>query len=294
MGVITREAWAEVENSAYELWDLENKTKVDFIPRTYNVEGSTRSEEKHLGVGSIGQMKPWTGTVDYQDFSKGFEKGYRHSKYSSGMQIEEEVFRFGEYRTIKDRVRKLNNAVYQTLQSHAVSTFNNANNAAFAGPDGAALCSATHHCVPGDAHQVNLGALDLTPDNINTVFGAMSQFRDDKENIVGVVPNLILCGEYYRNVAKKICGSTKEPFTAENDMNTWSDELTYQYNPRITGKTWFLIDSARMKLFLNWFNARVPNLESEGDFNTELMQFKVVGMWSYGWDHWDWIYGNFL
>ena len=295
MGVITRENWAEVENSAYELWDLEMKAKKDYIPLTYNVSTSTRSEEKHLGVGSVGQMKPWTGTVDYQDFAKGFEKGYRHAKYSSGIQIEEEVFRFGEYRVIKDRVRKLNDSVYKTLQSHAVSTFNNANNVAFPGPDAVALCSATHHCVnTSDDHQVNLGALDLTPANMNTTFNAMCDFRDDQGDIVGVTPNLILCGNYYRDKAKKIVGSKLEPFTAENDMNTWSDELTYMYNPRILGKTWFLIDTARMKLFLNWYNARTAALESDGDFDTEVMKFKVISMFSYGWDHWDWVYGNFV
>jgi len=295
MGVITREVWAEVENSAYELWDLEMKAKKDYIPMMYNVSDSNRSEEKHLGVGSVGQMKPWNGTVDYQDFTKGFEKGYRHAKYSSGLQIEEEVFRFGEYRQIKDRVRKLNDSVYKTLQSHAVSTFNNANNAAFAGPDSVALCSASHPYSPSDATvQSNLGALDLTPANMNTVFNAMADFKDDKGDIVGVTPNLIICGNYYRDKAKKIVGSDKEPFSAENDMNTWADELTYMYNPRITGKTWFLADSQRMKLYLNWYNARKAALESDGDFDTEIMKFKVVSMFSYGWDHWDFIYGNFV
>jgi phage major head subunit gpT-like protein len=130
--------------------------------------------------------------------------------------------------------------------------------------------------------------------NLTTVFNAMSDFRDDKGDRVFTMPNVLLTGISYREQATKICGpkaSKLEPFTAENDANIYSD-LVYIYNPLITGKKWFLLDGDRMKNFLNWFDARKAVIESDGDFDTEVMKFKVVSMFSYGFDHWDWIAGS--
>jgi len=292
---ILREQWIDVESAIYTFWDLEMKRKKDYIPLTYNVHESDRSQENHYGIGSVAQMQPWTGSVSYQEFTKGFSKGYRHLKYSTGMKLEEEIFRFRDYSEIETRTRKLADSVYKTQQAHAVSTFNYAFDSAFTGPDSVPLCATNHDYSPTDGtHQSNYGAYDLTPANVNTVFNAMTEFKDDKGDIVGVTPNLILVGNYFRDKAKKIVGSDNEPFTTNNDMNTWKDELTYLYNPRITGKKWFLIDTERMKLFLHWYYARRPKIKTETEFDEEMMKFATLGMWSYGWDHWDWIYGNLV
>lgn len=292
---ITREQFIEVESATYELWDRENKKRTDFNALLYNVQESDKSQENHLGIGSMGQMSPWTGTVSYEEFKKGYSKGYRHAKYSKGIQFEEELFRFREYNEMKKRTQKLNVAVYKTLQAHGVSTFNNAFDATFAGPDGVALCSAAHPYSPTDAAvQNNLFALDLTPPNLKTVFNAMSDFRDDKGDMLMTTPNVLLTGIYYRDEAQKICGpkaGDKEPGTAENDANIYKD-LTHIYHPMITGKKWFLIDRDLMEAALNWYNARIPVIESDGDFDTEVQKFKVVGMWSYGFDDWSWIAGS--
>jgi hypothetical protein len=289
---ITREQWAEVEAAVYEFWDMNTKKKRDYNALLYNVQDSNKSQENHLGVGSVGQMMPWTGTVSYQEFKKGFEKGYRHNKYSSGFQVEEEIFRFQEYNKIEQRTRLLNDAVYKTLQAHGASTFNNAFDATFTGPDGVALCSNAHPYSPSDATtQSNIFNLDLTMPNLTTVFNTMANFRDDKGDMLFTTPNILLTGIYYRAEAMKICGTDKEPFTAENDINVFKD-LTHIYHPMITGKKWFLIDRDMMLNYLYWYNARKAVIQTDGDFDTEVQKFKVVGMWSYGWDFWAWIAGS--
>lgn len=293
---ITREQWTEVEGVVKEFWDIQSKKKKDYNALLYNVQNSSRSQENHLGVGSVGQMALWTGTVSYQEFKKGFEKGYRHAKYSSGIQLEEEIFRFEEYNKVEQRTRLLNDSVYKTLQAHGVSTFNNAFDATFAGPDSVALCSAAHPYSPSDATtQTNAFALDLTMPNLKTVFNAMSDFRDDKGDQLFVTPTILLTGIQYREEAQKICGPSagdKEPFTAENDANVYKSELTHIYHPMITGKKWFLIDGEMMKAYLYWYNARKAVIETDGDFDTEVMKFKVVSMFSYGWDFWAFVAGS--
>ena len=292
---ITREQWTELEGVVTTLWDQLDKQQKDYNAMLYNVKGSTRSQENHLGIGSMGQMAPWTGTVSYADFKKGYEKGYRHAKYSSGIQVEEEIFRFEEYGEVERRTRKLNEAVYKTLQAHGVSTFNNAFDATFAGPDGVALCSAAHPYSPTDAStQSNTAALSLTMPNLTTVYNRMLQFKDDKGDLSFTMPSILLTGIEYRAEALKICGPSagdKEPFTAENDANIYKGDLKAMFHPLITGKKWFLIDGQRMSNRLYWYNARKPVIETDGDFDTEVQKFKTVGLWSYGYDSWDFLYG---
>ena len=293
---ITREQWIEVESVVDVFLQQKEKTRKDYNALLYNVQESDKSQENHLGVGSIGQMTLWTGTVAYDEFRKGYEKGFRHSKYSKGIQFEEEIFRFKEYNKIKDGVSKLDTAIYKTLQALGVSVFNYAFDAAFAGPDGVSLCNTAHPYSPTDARvQSNAGTAPLTMANLKIAFNAMLNMVDDIGDKMFAMPNILLTGIDYREEALKICGpqsGDKEPFTAENDSNVYKSDLTYIFHPLITGKKWFLIDSELMKERLFWYNARIPKIETDGDFDTEMMKFKAVGMFSNGFNDYRFIYGN--
>lgn len=290
---ITQEMYLELEKGIQVVWDKEMKTKKDYRTDVFNIESSTKAEERHMGIGSMGQMSEWAGTVAYSDFVQGYSKAYRHAKYSNGLSFERELFDDEEYREIRSRVRKLSDTVYKTQQAHGVAPFNNAFNASFAGPDAVALCSASHPLGKENATlQSNVGSLSLTMANLQTAWKAMSQFKDDQGELLGAIPDMLYVGPEYWAEAKKICGTAQEPFSAENDINVFSGELTYKFNPRIVGKKWFLIDSGLMKTNLNWYNRRTPSPEREDVFDSELIKFKVVGRWSQGFDDYSWIWGS--
>jgi hypothetical protein len=250
-------------------------------------------------MGSIGLMKPWTGSVSYDKVGKRWVTVYRHAKYSNGLQIEREVFDFQEYGEVKRQTRQLAYSTYLTRQSHGASVFNKAFDTAIVGADGKPLCAlkaAGHPYSPENSAdtQYNADALDLTPANIDTVRTRMIDYKDDRGNVLGVNPDSIIYGNYYWKKVKEILGTDKEPYTANNTTNVWKGEFKPLYCPWITGKKWFLADSSMMDLYLNWYNARKPKLEYEDNFNTEVVSYKVVGMWSYSWDEWFFIFGNKL
>lgn len=288
-----RENFIELEGSIQEVFDAYMKKKTDYIPLMYNVQKSNRSQENHLGTGVLGQMVEWDGSVNYDDFAKGYEQNYRHIKYSKGLTVEEEVIRFKEYKEVARRTDKLAYSIYKTLQIHGATTFNFAFDSTVKGPDSVSLCNASHHNVPGDDAQSNTGTLDLSVDNVEDVMNEMHEYKDDRGDIMGVMPRLLIVGNYWRKTAKQIVGSDKEPFTADNQVNIYKDELNYLYNPYITGKKWFMVDPDLMKMYLNWYNARDPKkISYTDDFDTEVGKYKAIGMWSKGWDHWAWVYGN--
>lgn len=290
---ITREHWGELEGIIDELQEGYWKNNRDYRTELYDIQPSTKSQENHLTRGAMSQMVPWQGTVNYDTFAKGYEQNYRHAKYSQGLTFEEEVFRFKEFGRIKDDTSDLLYAIHKTLQSHAVAPFNMAFDATVTGPDSVSLCNAAHHIVPGDDAQSNTDVLEMTPTNVDIVHQRGTQFKDNKGDIMEANLSLIVCGNYWGKTVKEICGSDKEPYTAENQTNVFKEELTYLIWPRITGKKWFMINPQLAKRYLKWYEARNPKkIERDGDFDTEVAKFKSVGMWSKGWDAWHWIYGN--
>jgi phage major head subunit gpT-like protein len=292
---LIRENFIELEGSIQKVFDNFKKQKTDYLPMLFNYQKSTRAQENHLGMGALQQMQPWTGEVSYDDFAKGYKQTYRHAKYSTGVQVQRELMDDEEYGEIKKRANKVALAVHKTLQTQAASVFNNAFNTSFTGPDGAALGSALHKHNAADAAQNNTGTYDLTVDNLETIMIKMREFEDDRGDIMDVTGRLIICGEYWRKTAKQICGSDKEPFDSDNQMNIYKDEMNYLCVPWITGKKWFLTDPDSMKGGdgLNWYMRRDPrSVEYVDDFDTEVGKYKAVGRWSYGWDTWYWVFCN--
>lgn len=296
MGIITTEMIEVTTAAVSEFWDQEMAQKVDYNAKLYNIKDTDLLQENFQGIGSVGMMGKWNGTVDYQQFNMGFHKGFVQAKYSSGLQFDERVFRYREYSQLEERTGLLLDSVYNTQQYHGAATFENAFDSNYAGPDGVALCSNAHPYSPTDSRtQSNVGSEDLTLPNLIKAYKAMSQLVDDQGNKLFIHPDMLITGIEYWDTGKKICGpdaGDKEPGTAQNDANIMKKELTYFYHPFISGKKWFLVDSQRMKRRLKWFNGRIPKPENQSDFDTEAIKYKIVGEWVNGWTSYEWIYGN--
>lgn len=295
---MTREQFLDLEGNIQKVWDAYLQNKKNYIPLLFSEMNSTRAQENHHSVGAFGRMQDWDGTVHYDSFDNGYDNTYRHNKKSTGVQVERELWEDLEYSRIKQRVTNVAYGVHKTLQHDAISVFNNAFSSSYTGPDNVALCSASHHLVPDDDAQSNTDTLDLTISNLETVRNRMTQFKDDRGDVMEIFGNLLIVGDYWHKIAKQIVGSEKEAFTAENQLNA-DDDLNYIYVPRITGKKWFFASSDAMKNGngLNFFMRRDPrklerDMPTNGDFDTEVMKWKAVGRWSYGWDNWFCLYGN--
>jgi len=275
-----------------KLWDAEMKKKTDYRPLFFDMRKTDKRTETHYGVGAASEMKAWQGTVSYDTIEALYPKSYVQGKYSSGLIFERELFEYKEWNQMKDKLIALNNAVYKSEQGQGASLFNKAFSDAVAGGDAVGLCSAAHPYSPSDAAvQNNEGVLDLTVGNLDLVEQAMMDFKDNRGDIIGIEPNAIIVGNKLLRDAERIVGSKAEAWVADNTKNVYSGYRVL-HNPRITGNKWFVVDDMRMKEWLKWYTGREPKLERFDEFDTEAMKYKVVGRWAFGWDTWQWIYGN--
>jgi hypothetical protein len=296
---LTEQQFIELEGNIRETWDGFFKMKKDYLPSVFNVVKRQTAQFTDFTVGAPGRMSEWTGSVAYDTFVKGYEKQYRPVKYSTGIQIDRDMYEDKEYERIKTRVNNIAYGVFKTLQYESADPFNNAFSTSVLGPDGAALCSASHYTVPGATAQNNTGVLDLNYTNLETTLRAMEDWEDDRGDKMLIQGNMVIASPYWRDTCKKLFGSDKEAFTADNQDNVYKD-FKYMIHPLISGKKWFVVAEDIMKggSGLNMFMRRDPrNLErdgdaAKGDFNTEMLSWKAVGRWVKGWTNWFFIYGH--
>ena len=297
---MTEAQFIELEGNIREVWDSYFKMKKDYIPEFFNVIKGDMAQFTDFTIGAAGRMTPWAGTVAYDNIEKGYEKQYRPTKYSTGIQVDRDLYEDKEYQRMKNHINGVAYGVFKTLQYDSAALFNEAfSTATYTGPDSAALCSASHKTIPTAAVQSNTGTYDMTYDNLETVLRVMEDWTDDRGDKMLINGDMVICAPYWRDTCKKLFGSEKEAFVSDNTKNIYQD-FSFMVHPLITGKKWFVVNKDMMKggTGLNFFMRRDPRtLErdgdaAKGDFNTEKLSWKAVGRWTKGWTNWNFIYGN--
>lgn len=297
---MTEAQFIALEGNINEIWESYAKTKKDYIPDLYNVIKKNSAQFTDYTYGASGRMNKWNGAVQYDSIEPGYTKQYRAEKYDTGIQVDRDWYEDKEYERIKTIVNTKLDGVLTTLQYESADIFNEAfSTSKYTGPDSCALISTTHHLIPGDDHQSNWGTNELDYAGHEATILAMENLNNDRGDKMLIQGNMVIAGSYYRDTLKKLYGSSKEAFVADNQENIYKD-FSYYIHPLITGRDWFMVNKESMKggSGLNFFMRRDPRtLERDGatalgDFNTEKLSWKAVGRWTKGWTNWHFIYGN--
>jgi hypothetical protein len=68
---------------------------------------SSKAKETDLLIGSFGDPKPFTGTVDYDEAQPDYEVEYVHAEYTNGFIVERKLLDDMQYENIFDRAGNL-------------------------------------------------------------------------------------------------------------------------------------------------------------------------------------------
>jgi phage major head subunit gpT-like protein len=292
-------AWAELLSPGLRsifFKQVDSLTQPSRIPILFNVMGSTKASEDFLGVGGFGDWTAYTGEIDFDDFNQGYKTTLTHVEYTKGFKVERKLYDDDQYNIINQRPEGLAMGAVRTREKHGVSVFNNAFSSSYTGGDSVSLCNASHPYSPVNATtQSNTGTTALSYDAIIATKKLMREYKDDRGELITVMPNTLLVPPELEDTAWTIVSSMNKPGTADNDANYvrsqgWNvvvwDLLTDANN-------WFMIDSGLAKRHLIWLNR--SNLEfamdPASDFNLEA-RYRGYMRYSYGWSDWVWIYGH--
>lgn len=281
-----------------KLFELQLKTRKDYVATLFNVQTSKKAAETHMGIGEMGLMQDWNDTgrsVYYADYGKGYSKTYTHQKYSLGITVERELLDDDQYDEIRKRTVRVANACAYTRQKWAADVFNNAFSNAQAGPDGVALCSASHPLSPTNATTwSNTDALELNAANLETVRTRMMGWTDDKGKLLVINPDsfVLLVPPALRKAALVIANSSGEPDQNDHNVNIWEGSVkVIEWQMLSDANAWFLCEQDRMKEFLNWFDRRPLDVADYAEYDTEISKFRAITRISKGWDHASFLYG---
>lgn len=301
------ENWVTALNSIVDhIYETQKAEWKDYVGQLFTVETSKHQTETHFGAGEMGQMVEWNlsgNKVSYEDVDPHYTKTYTHKKYSKGFQVQKELLDDERYGIIKGKPKKLARVEGYTRQVLGMSVFNNAFNSAsdYLGPDGKSLCNSAHPAGPSNTGTTfsNTSTAVLSAANLETIrnnaLGGSTMWKDDKGNQLVVDFDLLLVPPALRKTAMIIADTKEEPDTSDHAINVWSGSLKVIECPFLTNSTtaWFMIDSSRMKDFLFWIDREHTGLQFGGyDFDTDTAKWAIKNRFSYGFDHWSWVYGS--
>lgn len=283
MSVIIRRSTGLANNREWDEWatlldsvifDSEaQRNNYDDIVSALTIEkNSKRWGEKSITMGGLGdfQAKTEGAAATQDDYEQGYEKFVEHATFALEVEISKELkddnmIDTARQKTInlvqaykRTRARLTTQAITGAVGSATSISFNGATIDITTG-DGKALFNEAHtlKSVVGTT-QCNFfsDVLGSTTVVLNKASNKMRNFKDDKGNVLGFMPDtVILPGNdpEYEDFVKRVIGSDGEVGTNNNDINTqrgkWKFVVDPEWTPTIssTNHPVILLSSEAMK-----------------------------------------------
>lgn len=266
------------------------------VPKLFNVQSSAKAVEHTYGIGGLGDVPEFNGTIAYDTFDGLYKKDYTHVEYALGMAVERKLVDDDQYNVINQRARMLATSFVRTREKKAASVFNNAFSSSYLGSDSKALCATDHPLGPSNAStQGNKGTSALSAAAISATRLLMREFKDDRGELITVMPDTLLVPPELEETATIIVKTAQKVGSADNDINYAASLIknVIVWDYLTDANNWFLIDSTMAKLYLNWFDRVATDfkLDPTSDFNL-VARYRGYERYSYGWDTWQWIFGH--
>lgn len=283
MSVIIRRSTGLANNREWDEWatlldsvifDSEaQRNNYDNIVSALTIEkNSKRWGEKSITMGGLGdfQAKTEGAAATQDDYEQGYEKFVEHATFALEVEISKELKDDNMIDTARQKTINLVQAYKRTRARLATQAITGAVGAAtsisFNGAtidittgDGKALFNEVHtlKSVVGTT-QCNFfsDVLGSTTVVLNKAANKMRNFKDDKGNVLGFMPDtVILPGNdpEYEDFVKRVIGSDGEVGTNNNDINTqrgkWKFVVDPEWTPTIssTNHPVILLSSEAMK-----------------------------------------------
>jgi phage major head subunit gpT-like protein len=264
------------------------------IDNLFGMEKSNKATEYDLGIGGMGDLAEFDGTIEYDDFRQQYRTSYTHKEWVKGIKIERKLVDDDLYSVINKRPMQLALVAKRTKEKHGASVFNNAfNTSVFSGGDTYSLCASGHTRVGTSDTNSNTGSTALSATAVEATRLLMRGFTDETGNLLIARGDTLLVPPALEEAAWEIVNASGKMDTADNNPNfnkgkykiiVW-DYLTDSNN-------WFMIDSRMAKMYLKWFNRIPVEFNKDKDFDTYIAKWSVYTRYSYGFSDWTWIYGH--
>lgn len=272
----------------------------DMVPQLYTVVPSNnRNNMMWSEVGAFGDWAAFSGTVNYDSVTQGYDTTLTPVEFASGFQVERRLFDDDQYHIMDMRPNALSTSLVRTRQKHAARIFVNGfsvDTFFYNNTEGVSLFS--------DSHTTNASGVSIAVGFDNKVTSALTAtavaaariqmvgFRDDRGNRIEVKPDELWYPPDLYGQAREIIESEGQPDSANNNINIHKGGYTgREWNYLSDANDWFMVDSMLRKDMLFWEDRVGAEFAMAEDLDSILAKWR--GYARYGGAHinWRWALG---
>jgi hypothetical protein len=273
----------------------------DFYTRPSASSAPTPADFRMSEINGFSDIPEFTGTVQYQDTSQGYDSTITYKEYASGFQIERKLFDDALYSIMDAKPKALADALHRTRQKHAAQLFNNAasvDTTWLNHTEGVALVSNNHTTTSGASTATgfdNLITAALSAVSLTAARIQMRGFRGPDAERISVMPGELLIPPELYDVGYEITGSQGKPDTANNNANVHFGKYDVSDWEYLTDtNNWFLMDASMRKQSVFWIDKVGEEFGKVEDFDTFVGKWRLYARYGAGWQTWRWILGGIV
>ena len=244
-------------------------------------------------VGTLGDWDEFTGTVDYDSQTQGYDTTLTPVVFNKGIQVERELSEDDQHNKINGRPRAMARSATRTREKHAASIWNGAFSVAsqfYVNSEAVPMCSNSHttNAAASTASGFdNLGTAAMSATAVAAAFIAMNNFRGDRAELIDITPDTLIYPPALYETAYEIINANGKVDTANNNPNVHLGQYKgIRWNRLTDTNNWFVEDQNLRKEAVHWTD-RVPmEFAMAEDFDKYIAKWR--GYMRYAFGHTDW------
>jgi len=245
-------------------------------------QASDRAYEEDVMMSNLGlaAIKTQGGAVTYDSGNQLWSVRYNHVQYGLGFAITQEMMEDGVALKVGQKMAEsLKLSMLRTREIISASVYYNGFSAPTTteGGDGVAIFANNHPTPGGNFSNVPVTPASLSEASIEQMVIDTNLFKDNRGQIIQVVPQKIIVHPNNQFVARRVLGSYLRSGSADNDINAVRSmgilsDSNVVVDPYLTSTTnWFVKTD---QPGLNYFNRKDLTLDDDNEFDTNNMKFK--------------------
>ncbi len=296
----TSEAFGDLLDPRFQKIFNENLPQLDdMLPELYNfVTQNGRNNMTWSEVGAYADWGQFTGSVDYQSASQGFDTTLTPLEFASGIQVERKLFDDDQHHIMNQRPAGLATAYTRTRQKHGARMWNNAfsvDTFFYVNSEAVALCSNSHLTNSGASTAEGFDNLITNAFSATALASARIQargFRDDNGNRMSVnMDEIWYPPDLYEKVFE-VVESMGKVETANNNRNVHHGQYTMkEWNYMTSTQDWFVADSALRAMMVYWEDRISVEFAFAEDLDTIIAKWRGYARYGMAWVNWRWTLG---
>lgn len=284
------------EESLQELIAKEN-----YQQSMYDVMSSDRAYEEFYGVGALGDLQRFNGTLEYGDIPPGYLVRIEPAEFALGLEIERKFWNNNLSGILKDYAGQLRQSSHRTKEKYACKGYARLNSAAFdfitLNEEGVAVAS-TAHTTKADGVSTasgfsNLGTSAFSASAVEATRILANGFKNLNGERAYVDMDTLIVPDHLAQKAFELNSTPRGLDTAAGNENfqykRWN-VIVWKSLGDYSSSNWIMCDSKIMKKYAKWINHVPDELTTTVDFETKRIKHSVYNSFGYGFKGWQWCY----